>query len=382
MRCRRIPACVAVSLLAIGCSSSSGARSEPAARTVPPPSTCHSQPQTAPAPAGARASVTGLPGSPDGIATTPDGRYAFVAIQSGAPRIAVVRTGAGHPRVIRTIALPATPSGVRVTPNGRYVLAAAGRGAVVIDSAAAIDGAGQPVIGSLSAPARLAGAGPGAAEVAVSAGSRYAFVTLEGAGRVAVFDLRTRAYLGAVPVGGGALGLAVAPDGRRLYEVSESGRAKGFAHIRGVLNVIDIRRAVADPARAVLVASPAPCAPVRVAVSPDGREVWVTARDGNELLGYDSVGALRSVTPVGAAPLGVAVAGSGREVLVADANLGHAAGGRSALSIVDVTSPQRPRLLGSVGARRLADAVAAPGDGHLALLTASDGDALVAVTLP
>jgi DNA-binding beta-propeller fold protein YncE len=332
-------------------------------------------------------SVVRLPGAPDGIAATPDGRFAFVALQSGPPRIAVIaRVGVGA-RLLRTIPIPAYASGVRVTADGRYVLAAAGRGAVVLDAAAATAGAAGAtgasgvVLGSLAAPARVAGSGPGAAEVAVSPDSRYAFVTLEGAGVVAVFDLRRgfgpAAYVGAVRVGAGALGIVASPDGRWLYEVSESGRSSTTSS-RGVLNVIDLARAVRDPRSAVVAAAPAPCAPVRVAASPDGATIWVTARDGNQLLGYsasalrtDPARALVSATAVGSAPLGVAVTDGGRTVLVADSNLSHSVGGRSAVTVVDVSADGHPVLAGSVSVGSLADAIAAPSAGGVAFVTSS-----------
>ena len=215
----------------------------------------------APAISGPRRSGPGtatlaLPGAPDGIASTPDGTTSFVALQSGAPRVAIVADGVAAPRLLRTLALPGTPSGMRVTPDGRHVLAAVGDGAVILDVAAARAGAAHAIAGELTAPRSVAGGGPGAAEIAVSRDSRYAFVTLEGAGRVAVFDLRAAlahrgaGYLGAVSVGPGALGIAASPDGRRLYEVSESARVTG--HGRGALNVIDLAQAVHDPARAVV----------------------------------------------------------------------------------------------------------------------------------
>ena len=84
----------------------------------------------APAPGPVRPRQTrhlALPGSPDGIATTPDGQTSFVAIQSGAPRVAVIADGAGGTRLLRTVAVPAYASGMRVTPDGRYAL---GRGRV------------------------------------------------------------------------------------------------------------------------------------------------------------------------------------------------------------------------------------------------------------
>lgn len=311
-----------------------------------------------------------LPGVPDGIAAARSGRAWFVALQSGPPRIAVVQPAARGARVLRTISVPGYVSGLRVTPDGRYLLGAAGRGAVVVDLAGALSGAGQPVR-TLAAPAAVVGAGPGAAEVAVSPDSRYAFVTLEAAGRVAVFDLRAAAagdfrsagLVGTVAVGAGALGIAASPDGRRLYAVSESARVAGSPD-PGALTVIDAARAVSDPAAAVVGRAAAPCAPVRVAVSPSGDAVWVTARDGDALLGFSAAAlsgapahALLSVTRVGAQPLGVAVAGS--SLLVADSNLANASGAGSAVSVLRAShGAAAPTLVGRVPGSRHADAIA------------------------
>ncbi len=333
-------------------------------------------------PAASAASVVRLPGVPDGVGATPDGRFAFVALQSGKPRIGVIaRTGDGA-RLLATVPIPAYASGVRVTPDGRHVLAAAGRGAIVLDVAAATSGVGRALVGDLTAPMRVAGLrGPGAAEVAISPNSRYAFVTLEGAGAVAVFDMRrgfgSGAYIGAVPVGAGALGIAASSDGRRLYEVSESGRAPGSGR-RGALHVIDVGRAVRTPRDAVVATAAVPCAPVRVATSPDGGTVWITARDGNQLLGF-SAGALRSdparallsATAVGAAPLGVALDGGGRTVLVADSNLSHAAGSHAGVTVVDTTSAAGPLVTGSIRTGGVADAIADPSGGGVAFVTVS-----------
>jgi DNA-binding beta-propeller fold protein YncE len=322
-----------------------------------------------------------LPGAPDGSAATADGRFAFAALQSGPARIAVMeRTGAGA-RLLRTIPVPAYASGTRVTPDGRHLVAAAGRGAIVLDVAAAISGTGPPVVGLLSAPSRVPGSGPGAAEVAVSPDSRRVFVTIEAAGVVAVFDLHRgigpRAFVGAVHVGAGALGIAASPHGRWLYEVSESARA-GSSPRRGVLNVIDVARAIRGSHWAVVAAAPVPCAPVRVAVSPDGATVWVTVRDANALLGFAAAAlrrtparALASTTAVGKNPLGVAVANSGRTMLVADSNLSGSPGARAGISVVNTASPAHPVLIGTIPAGKLPDAIATPPAGG-AYVTISD----------
>jgi DNA-binding beta-propeller fold protein YncE len=284
---------------------------------------------------------------------------------------------------------------MKVTPDGRYVLGATGRGAVLLDVAAARSGVGRSLLGSLAAPAGVAGAGPGAAEIAVSPDSRYAFVTLEGAGAVAVFDLDaaiskgfgSKGYLGSIPVGAGALGITVSPDGDWLYEVSESAGGRP-ADDRGALNVIDLKRAVSDPPRSVIATAAAACAPVRVAVSAAGTTVWVTAKDGNALLGFSAVAlrrdpshALVSVTRVGEQPLGLAVADGGRMVLVADSNLSSPQHSHSEVSVVDTAASDKPMLLGSIPTGKLADAISVPATGDGALVTNSDSEQLDVLAL-
>ncbi len=343
----------------------------------------------------ARVQTLNLPGSPDGIATTPDRRTSFAALQSGPPRIAVIDNSRFGERLLRTVAVPAYASGMKVTPDGRYVLGAAGRGAVVLDLAAAVSGAGGELLGSLASPVGVAGVGPGAAEIAVSPDSRYVFLTLEGAGVVAVFDLDaaiksgfgSKGFLGSIPVGTGALGITASPDGHWLYEVSESARDES-AHDSGALNVIEVKRAVREPARSVVATAVAACAPVRVAVSADGTVVWVTARDGNALLGFSAVAlprdpahALVSVTRVGEQPLGLAVVDGGRRVLVADSNLSNSRRARSGVSVVNTASSGKPTLLGSILAGKLTDAISAPPTGDLALVTNSGSRQLEALAL-
>ena len=337
----------------------------------------------------ARAGTLRLPGTPDGIATTPDGRVSFVALQSGAPRIAVVANGPSWLRLLRTVRVPAYASGLKVTPDGRYVLGAVGGGLVVLDAAGVNAGTRHALLGSLAAPPSVVGTGPGAAEIAVSRDSRYAFVTLEAAGAVAVFDLhiaiRTgfgpRGFVGAIPVGAGALGIAASPDDRWLYEVSESAqRTSGPS--RGALDVINLKTAVTDPARSVIASTAVPCAPVRLALSPAGTTVWVTAKNANALLGFSAPAlrthpalALVSVTRVGAQPLGVGVTDAGRKVLVADSNLSHSPKARSGVSVIDIASPGTPKLLGTIPTGKLADAISVRST-NLALVTSSDSNQL------
>ena len=145
----------------------------------------------------------------------------------------MAKTASGRPVLVRSIPVAGEPLGETITPDGKYLLAADGNGAVVISVARAESGAASVVLGTLAAPGG-SGNGQGALsasaiEVATSRDGRYAFVTLEYDQRAAVFNLAgalsrgfgSADYVGSIPLGQAAVGLAVSPDGRWLYATSE-----------------------------------------------------------------------------------------------------------------------------------------------------------------
>jgi DNA-binding beta-propeller fold protein YncE len=302
------------------------------------------------------------------------------------------------PRLVHTISVPAAGvSGLAATHDGRLLLAAAGRGAAVVSVARATQGATRPALGGLSAPDRGATAAGGAAEVAVSPDDRFAFVSLEAAGAIAVFDLRAAAagrfsgggFIGTIRLGIAPLGVAIAPDGRWLYATSElAGGRGGRGH--GTLTVIDLHRAETDPPRSVVAVAAAACHPVRVSASPDGRAVWVTARTGNELLGFSAARlvsqtrrALIAVVAVGEQPIGVSVVDGGRRVIVADSNLLAKRGAGARLTVVDAAAALRgqPALLGAVRAGKQPSEFAIEPNGRTLLVNNSSSGQLEAVDL-
>ena len=321
--------------------------------------------RTGPGPllAGARTAMTPVPGDPFGVAESPGGRWTFVglAVSTAAnPAAADVfrNQPAGTPVLARTVpAGSGEPLGVALTRDGRYLLAADARsGAAVIDARRAEQGVPGALLGTLSAPR-----GGGAIEVAVSPDNRFAFVSLEDSGDVAVFRLRQALahgfgpadFAGTIPAGLAPVGLAVSPDGRWLYATSEMGRRGPVG--QGTLTVIDVRRAETDPARSVKAAVSAGCSPVRVAVSADGRVVWVTARGSDALLGFSSAllrsrpgQALVARVRVGAAPVGLALVDGGARIVVADSNRFRGPATPSDLAVVSVPAALdgRPALLG------------------------------------
>ena len=243
-----------------------------------------------------------------------------------------------RPSVKHALTVPPGVQGSAITPDGRYLLLADGsNGAVVVNVKRAEKGESHAVLGSLSQPNST---GPGGAiEVASSPDGRYAFVSVEYEARIAVYNLhaalakhfRGSSYIGSIPVGQLADGLAISPDGRWLYAVSEV----------GPLSVIRLATAEHQPARSVSATAPAGCNPTRVLASPDGHTVWVTARGSDQLLAFsaaklrhDPAHALLAAVGVGEAPIGLALVKRNRDLIVADSNRFQTPGAVAELTVV------------------------------------------------
>lgn len=243
--------------------------------------------------------LSAVPGDPFGVAVTASGRWSFVSLLPNAGRGAIGvfdDTGSGGPRLVRQIPVGGQPLGVALTGDGRYLLAANGSGATVVSVQAAEQGSPDAVLGTLAGGGSAGRLGGGAIEVAASPDGRFAFVSLEDSGQIAVFNLqqalashfRTAGFVGDVPTGVAPVGLAVSPNGDWLYSTSEAAsmralrravrsRASAAEGGQGTLAVISMHKAETDPAHATVSTVIAGCSPVRVITSTSGGTVWVTA---------------------------------------------------------------------------------------------------------
>jgi hypothetical protein len=318
-----------------------------------------------------------LPGHPFAALALPGGRLAVVSMTVAAfpgdrGELAVLALRGNTASLVRMVPLPRTAggaAGMALTPDGRWLLVAAQAATAVLRVAALEHGGTDPVAGFLT------DAGVGQTEVAVSGDGRYAFVTDEASGGLSVFDLalaRRKGYaapgvaVGVVPLARGPVGVAIAPGGTQVY-VTTLG---GYGDL-GQLWVIGARRAEDGAGQAaVLGHDAAGCQPVRVAVSPGGSTVWVTALQSNALLGYSAAAldrgsppetgrrpaALRAVVPVGSEPVGLLLLDGGRTALVGDSNRGLVPGtGRGPVQRLSVVSTAaalagRPAVTGSLPA--------------------------------
>ena len=398
---------IAGAALALAACTSSAPHTAPAPRSVSanPVVSTVTTPGCSAASAAGRQLPAGLtrlspvPGDPFGVAVTADGRWSFVSlvgIGTGGALGVFADAGSASPRLIRQIPVSGTGLGVTLTRDGRYLLAANGSGATVVSVQAAEQGSANAVLGTLSS----GGSGPagGAIEVATSRDGRFAFVSLEGSDKIAVFNLQkalashfhTAGFVGYVPAGVAPVGLAVSPNGDWLYSTSE---VRSFSEIRraahhgtrslelggqGTLAVISVHKAETDPAHAIVSTVTAGCSPVRVITATSGGTVWVTARGSDMLLGFsasrlrgDPAHSLIARAGVGEAPVGLALVDGGQRVVVADSNRFSQQGAKSSLAVVDVAAAlaHRPALAGYLPAGGFPRQMALEPDGRVLLVT-------------
>lgn len=299
-----------------------------------------------------------VPLAPFGIASTPDAKWSFVAFAANQVEVLSDATGTPAPARVVDVA-PRLFAGASMTPDGRYLLVAGRPGAYVLSAKRLEQGLPRPVVGVLAVPNAVVAGEP--IEVITSPDGRYAFVSVEDSDEIAVFDLHAAiahgfdqsAFVGAILLGRAVVGMAVSPNGKLLYATSERA-ADGN---QGSLSVINLRDAETRPDEAIQTNVSAGCGPVRVAVSPDGSTVWVTARGSDALLGFSAAAllrhpsrALRADVPVGEAPVGLAVVNKGRQVVVADSDRFNTPHATPALTLVDVAAAlgHRPAVVGSL----------------------------------
>ncbi|MBV9928991.1 MAG: beta-propeller fold lactonase family protein [Acidobacteria bacterium] len=293
-----------------------------------------------------------LPGHPFSTVSSPDGCWLFVSVTSSSPRsfngVALLRRRNGEVKLEKVFPVEAEPTGMTLTHDGKLLVVADGDYVVFMDAARMTSGAnGDPLLGYIRD-----GDSPGSVYVNTTPDDKLLFVSDENAEAVTVVNLqkaraegfKESAIVGRIPTGGAPIALTFSPDGRWLYTTSQiapenlkwpieckpEGQDPAKAQPRfpqGAIIVVDVGRAAADPANSVVASVQAGCSPVRLAISPDGSRAYVTARNSNALLAFntakflaDTVNARVGTVPVGTSPVGVAVANGGRQVFVTNSN--------------------------------------------------------------
>ena len=333
-------------------------------------------------------------GNPFGIAVSRDGKTAFVTTDTS---LQVFTVGSeGSLTFARSYSLGSATSAARVattvilTPDNKYLLVAADDGIQVLDAAAAERGDSSVLVGTLQVPS--IDRGGRAINVAVTPDGHYAFVSLQFGDVVGVFNLHraiqgndfSSAYVGPLNVGVQPVGLAVSPDGQRLYATN----FVADAATPGTLTVISVVQATNERSikSAEISHVRTGCQPARVIVSNDSKTVWVTLRQSNYLLGYsakllrsDPAKALEAKVKVGQWPINVALVKDESRIVVSDNNGNDTSGNASSLThnlaVVDLRAALKgePALIGYIHSGLGPRDIAVSRDGFMYVVNRESG---------
>ena len=292
-----------------------------------------------------------LPGHPFSTIASPDGCWLFVSLTSSNPKsangVGMLRRSDGRISLQKVFPVESSPTGMVITHDGKLLIVADDEFVVFMDVMRMTSGRGDPILGYISD-----GRFSGSVYANVTADDKFLFVSDENTEKITVINLekaraegfKETAKVGTIPVGVAPIALTFSPDGKWLYTTNQiapkslnwpvackpEGADPATAkeeYAQGAIIVVDVGRAQTDPANSIVANIPAGCSPVRLAISPSGDRVYVTARNSNSLLAFDA-NALRSNTehalvgkvPVGSSPVGVAVVNDGKLVVVTNSN--------------------------------------------------------------
>jgi YVTN family beta-propeller protein len=329
-------------------------------------------------------SYVSLPGHPFSTVAIRDGCWLFVSLTSSNPKsangVAMLSRAAGRITLKKVFPVESSPTGMVITHDGKLLIVADDEYVVFMDVLRMTSGQGDPILGYISD-----GRFSGSVYVNVTADDKFLFVSDENTEKITVINLekaraegfKETARVGTIPVGMAPIALTFSPDGKWLYTTSQiapkslnwpiackpEGADPATAkeeYAQGAIIVVDVVRAQTDPAHSIVANVPAGCSPVRLAISPSGDRVYVTARNSNSLLAFDT-GTMRSDSehaqvgkvPVGSSPVGVAVVNDGKFVLVTNSNrFAKDQTARQTLTVIDASraSEGQAAIMGSVPA--------------------------------
>ena len=307
------------------------------------------------APAAAPITYVTVPGAPFLALPSRDGCHVYVAMlpqdpNDKAPMLAVLKRDNGAITLERTVDITLGTAGMALSQDERYLFIADLKGVARV-ATAELNGNGRtPAVQYIDMPPPPGRPGmkapfPQTINVALTPDGHYLFAANEATASISVIDLQKgfdrAAVVGAIPTGSAPIALVFSPDGRTLYTTSESLREPDAAkectregsnsdarvNPAGAVLVVDVMTAEHDPNHAVRAGVHAGCSPVRLALSPDGKTAYVTARNSNAVLAFDTQKLLDdpahariATVPVGPAPVGIALIENGGKIIATNSN--------------------------------------------------------------
>ena len=359
---------------------------------------------------------------------TPDGQYILVTVTrphrlGSGIEVFHIEAAKEGPKLKRVAYEPlgAEPAqGILLIPHTRILAVGLSNAGVAF---LPLDGVLQ---GNAAAHVIPQGDRPGSGYLAATPDGKTLFVaneTLNG-GSIGVIALRRDPKgqlapqpIAQIPAPRATPSIALSPDASRLYAVAEvfpqhwSERLSGqipdlqrtncFAgpgtspEPNGGLFVFDAAAAAAPPTDyspqhnrdAILNLVNAGCSPANVAVTSDGRTVYVVSRGDDAILVFNAAALendpahafLRSIDSEGEAPVDLALFDHDRKLIVANSDrFTHSTGN---VTVIDISNPAKPIARQTIHTGDFPRNITASPDGHTLLLTVFLGDELVLLTM-
>jgi YVTN family beta-propeller protein len=218
--------------------------------------------------------------SPNDVAITPNGAYAYVT-SDATNTVSVISTATNT--VTATVTLPSSsyPSGVAIAPNGTYAYVTnSGSGTVSVISTAT------------NAVTATINVGTSPSFVSVAPNGAYAYVTNSGSGTISVISTATNTVAGTINVGTDPYAVAVTPNNSYAYVVNHVGSGVTGQGGGGTVSVIST--ATNTVTATVNVGN----SPAGVAFTSNGAYAYVPNQADNSVSVINTVTTAPTATPV------------------------------------------------------------------------------------
>ncbi|KAK9417906.1 putative SMP-30/Gluconolactonase/LRE-like region domain-containing protein [Seiridium unicorne] len=227
---------------------------------------------------------------------------------------------------------------IKITKDQQNAYVATGYGAIIYDIPKALQGRNDSIVGVLSHDGY---AGRSSIELQITADDKFVFVSQEfgsnqtyGRGAIEVYNVTRQdngtvssSWRGYIILGFATIGQQFSTDHTKLFVTSEmNGTATSLNQTMGIISVLDVQTLRVTPGKSLIKKVDAGCHPVRAAMSLDGKHLWVTQREANQVMAFDtsklmdntSTEALTATVNTGTSPIGITAIKN--HILTADSN--------------------------------------------------------------
>ena len=237
-------------------------------------------------------------GAPESIAITPDGRFGIVA--DGGGTRSVISIDLDQRRIVNTLPVPGN-QGAAITPDGTMALVLSADSNQVAVLTIGPDG----MLADTTQRVSLSGVAGGPRSIVITPNGHRALVTDTSRNLVTILGIAngTVTNIGSIPIGiSSTSGIAVTPDGRKIY-------VSGFGNVLGVLSV-DANDNITDTTVRIFIPNGTPNTFFGVpglAVTPDGTRLYISGASSGKISVLDTStdSLLPVVITVGGSPAGI-----------------------------------------------------------------------------